>query len=225
MPATALRLQGPKPHGPNCSAPEQMSMARIRRIKRRKINRAAGDSAGVEAVTTPAEQEQSPRRSSRVVIVGDHIFGLKLTKLVAEETDFTVVATASTIREARAYPNEFNADLTVVEVDFGGPGQGITLARELNERSPGCAFMMVCGPFTKATAQALWVFGTDAWSVITQATAKSPGHFAEAVNSAVHGMTWIEPGVKRELSSFGKRPNSFDARKLAIFEREQSQSA
>lgn len=200
-------------------------MARIRKIRRRKISRASDDRAGLDAATTPSEQEQSPRASSRVVIVGDHIFGLKLAKLVAEETDFTVVATASTVREARAYPNEFKADLTVVEVDFGGPGEGITLARELNERSPGCAFMMVCGPFTETTAQALWVFGTDAWSVITQATAKSPGHFAEAVSSAVHGMTWVEPGVKRELSSFGPRPNSFDARKLAIFERDQSRSA
>lgn len=160
-----------------------------------------------------------------MVIVGDQIFGLKLTKLVAEETDFKVVATASTLKEARAYPNEFNADLTVIEVEFGGPGEGIALARELNERSPGCAFMLVCGPFTATTARALWVYGTDAWSVITQATAKSPGHFAEAVSSAVHGMTWVEPGVKRELRSYGPRPNSFNERKLAIFEKEQSRSA
>ncbi len=199
-------------------------MPRIRRIRRRKINKAAQAPAQLDAVKSPGSEDQAPGSTSRVVIVGDRIFNLKLSNLMGGETDFKIVATADTRRDAFAFPNEFAAELTVVDVDFDGHGQGIKLARELNEKSPGCAFMLICGPFTSTTVQTLWVYGADSWSVITQATAKSPAHFAEVVSSAVHGIPWIEPGITRALREYGPRPNSLDERKLLVFERDQSKA-
>lgn len=200
-------------------------MRRVRRIRRRKLNSAVGATTGVDEATTSNAEDQVSTNASRVVIVGNRIFNLKLKTLVANEPDFSVVATADTVKDALAYPNEYSAELTVVDVDFGGSGQGVTLARDLNERSPGCAFMLVCGPFTSSTAKALWIYGADSWSVITQATAKNPAHFAEAVSSAVHGMPWVEPGINRELRGYGPRPNSFDERKLAILDKWQPPAA
>ncbi len=163
------------------------------------------------------KEEVAPGSAARVVIVGELIFNVRLKNLVEDETDFNVVATADTVNDGRAFINEHRADLVVVDVNFTGKGEGVSIARDLNERRPGAAFMIVCGPFTASVAQSLWVYGTDSWSVITQATAKSPAHFAEAVSSAVHGITWVEPGVERELRVYGPRPTSFDERRLAIF--------
>ncbi len=200
-------------------------MARVRRIKRRKVNKAAREAAQADIAMASAAEESQAGEASKVVIVGDRIFNLRLSKLVSEETDFNVVATAATVMEARAYPNEHKADLTVVDVDFGGTNEGVVIARDLNERRPGSGIMIVCGPFTSNTAKTLWVYGADAWSVVTQATAKNPAHFAEAVSSAVHGMTWIEPGVARELQIYGPRPNSFDERRLMMMESNRSDAA
>lgn len=209
----------------SCARSGRQSMTRIRRIRRRKINKIDPEAGRSDAGVESSVEDLVPGRVSRVVLVGDSVFNLRLSKIVASETEFRIVAMASTVRDAAAFPNEYDADLVVVDVDFQGTGEGINLARDLSERRPGCGFMLVCGPFTSAEAEALWVFGTDTWSVITQATAKSPAHFAEAVSSAVHGITWVEPGVQRELRAFGPRPSSFEARKLFMYDANRPQSA
>ncbi len=164
------------------------------------------------------KQEQSVGGVSRVVIVGSRIFNVKLAKLLEDEADLNVVATASTPREAMAAPNEHGAEMIIVEVDFGGPAQGILLGRSIAERSQGCAIMMVCGTFTDSVARHLWVYSSDSWSVISSATAQSAPHVSEAVSSAVHGMTWVEPGVTRAMAAYGPRSTSMNERKLFMFD-------
>ncbi len=195
-------------------------MPRIRKIRRRKINQARKHEAAVDAVMPSRFQESRADGASRIVIIGEHIFNVKLSKLVENEEGLEVVATASTAKEAMAIPNEYGAELAIVDVDFGGISAGIALTRDINERSPGCAFMLICGLFTSAVARNLWVYSTESWSVISQATAKNPRHLAEAISSAVHGITWIEPGITRELQQYGERSKSLDERKLSIYERQ-----
>lgn len=180
--------------------------------------------AAVDAVLPSRfREDQAPGGVSRVVIVGSHIFNLKLAKLLEHESGFEVVATADTAREAMAAPNEHGAELTIIEVDFGGAAQGTVLARSIAERSQGCAIMLVCGTFTSSVAKHLWVYGVDSWSIISSATAQSPTHVSEAVSSAVHGKTWVEPGIKRAMAAYGPRLKSVNERKLTMFD-DQAQS-
>lgn len=171
------------------------------------------------------QQEQISGGPSRLVIVGSRIFNVKLNKLLENESGLSVVATAETPREAISAPTEHGAELTIVEADFGGSAQGTVLATSIAERSPGCAIMLVCGAFTDTVAKYLWVFGADSWSIITGATAQNPTHISEAVSSAVHGITWVEPGVKRAMDLYGQRPMSVNERRLMMFDdRPQSQA-
>jgi DNA-binding NarL/FixJ family response regulator len=162
--------------------------------------------------------EQKAGGASRVVIVGSPIFTIKLAKSLSGEEGLEVVGKANTPKDAMAVVNQAGAELAVVETDFGGVAQGILLARSMHERAPGCGIMLVCGPFTGTLARYLWVYGTESWSVITAATAKNPHHVAEAVSSAVHGMTWVEPGVRRDLEKFGPCPRSMDERRLMLLD-------
>ncbi|MDA1298102.1 MAG: response regulator [Chloroflexi bacterium] len=202
-------------------------MPRVRKIRRRRVDPTARKMNAEADAILPSRfnQEKAAGGVSRVVIVGSRIFNVRLAKLLESQADLSVVATASTPREALAAPNEHGAEMTVIDVDFGGTAQGILLARTIGERSPGCAIMLVCGALTETVAKQLWVYGADSWSVISSATAKSAAHVAEAVSSAVHGITWVEPGVKRAMAGYGPRPRSLDERKLFVFDAEQRSSA
>jgi DNA-binding NarL/FixJ family response regulator len=199
---------------------ELFSMPRIRKIRRRKVNQAAPRAASEIDAILPSRfrDEQSVGSASRVVIAGDRIFNVKLSKLLENESDLRIVGTAETPREALAAPNELGAELIVVSVDLGGSSQGVNLARTINERSPGCGIMLVCDSLSQTLARYLWTYGTDSWSVISAATSKNPAHIAEAVSSAVRGITWLEPGVARALATFGPRPHSLDERKLLLLD-------
>ncbi len=175
--------------------------------------------ASVASVLPSRFKQSEAEQKSRVVIVGQSVFNLRLEKLIAEVADLEVVATATTMKEALAFPNEYGAELTIVDTDFGGDVVGVSLARDISERSPGCAIMLVCGPFTQTLAQNIWVYTVDSWSVVSQATAKNHAEMMEAVSSTVHGMKWVEPGIQRELQKLGPRPRSLDERKLAMFDR------
>ncbi len=198
-------------------------MARLRKVRKRKVNRAALAEARVEAVLHPREEAEDS--GVRVVLVGNQAFNLELEKALADHEGFSVVAKAETHMDAFAYPNELNAELVLVDADFGGSGEGVAFARDLNERTPGCAFMIVCGALTPTVTKSLWIFGADSWSFITLATAQMAAHFAGALSSAVHGMPWVDPEISRQLRAYGPRPRSLDARKLHIFESEQADSA
>jgi hypothetical protein len=110
------------------------------------------------------------------------------------------------------------AEMVIIELEFGGPAAGVLLARSIMDRNPSCGIMMVCRNFTGPVARHFWVYGTESWSVITGATSKSPAHVAEAVNSAVRGMIWVEPGVRRTLAAFGPRPKSIEERRQKMLD-------
>ncbi len=196
-------------------------MPRVRRIRR--IKSPTSSSRRPEAfipasLPSRTREQQVAGSASRVVIVGSPIVTIELSKLLQAEPDLQVVGKANTPKDAMAVVNQFGAELAVIETDFGGTAQGLLLARSMNERSPGCGIMLVCGPFTETLARYLWVYGTESWSVITAATAKNARHISEAVSSAVHGMTWVEPGVRRDLEKYGPRPRSMDERRLMLLD-------
>lgn len=155
---------------------------------------------------------------TRVVLVGDSVFGVKIEAVIGSEENLEVVAVARTAKDALAFPTQYGAEILIVDVGFGGTARGIEFARVLNERNPGCAFMLVFGAFAPSVAKHLWVFGTDSWSIVSQATAQNAQLIYEAINSTVSGIRWVEPGIQREMERYGPRPKSVDERKLAILD-------
>jgi hypothetical protein len=125
-------------------------MPRVRKIRKRKVNRAALQMDAAVDATLPSrfQQEQSSGDATIIVIVCSRIFNTKLAKLLGDEAELNVVATADTPREAVAAPNEHRAELVIIEADFGAPGKGILLAQTVAERSQGCAIKVVCATLT-----------------------------------------------------------------------------
>lgn len=200
-------------------------MPRIRRIKRRRPDRSHATDPGVNAVLPSRFNERGADGDKRVVVVGNPIFNLKMGNIVKDLPGVELAAVARTAKDALAFPTEHGAELVIVDVDFGGAGQGVSFARDINQRSTGAAFLLVCGAMTPTTSRALWVYGTNSWSVISPATAKNPDQLIETIKSAILGRAWVEPGIQREIQQLGPRPKSLAERKLAVFEQGSRRSA
>lgn len=197
----------------------ERDMPRIRRIRKVSRNNRTIEKVDAEMQSVLPSRFKAMRTansSTRVVLVGTRVFSLKLGSMLSDERSVDIVASAETDRSAIGAAALHGAELVIVELEFGGPVQGIFIARSIMERSPDCGIMMVCRTMTENAARHLWVYGTESWSVLTGATARNPAQVIDAVNSAVRGMTWIEPGVRRKLSEFGARPKSIEERRQAI---------
>ena len=203
-------------------------MSRIRRVRKSsRTNRAIEKVDAEMRAILPSRfrSMQSPDSVPRLVLIGSKVFTLKLDKALADEASMQIVASADTQRDALAAAVTHGAELVIVELEFGGPVQGIFLSRVIMDRAPDCGIMLICRTFTDTVARHLWVYGTESWSVLTGATSKNPAHVAEAVNSAVRGMTWVEPGVRRALAEFGPRPKSIEERRQLMLDDTATTSA
>jgi hypothetical protein len=185
---------------------------RIRRV--RKI-RGVRPSALISSKLTA---QQRPGVRPRVVLVGSRLFNVRTMKALTGEPSFEVAAGVESAKEAVAAATLHHAELAIVEIGVAGVAQRVMLARAMVDRNPGCGIMLICGAFTESVARMLWVYGTESWSVLTGASSKNPAQVAEAVNSALRGMIWVEPGVRRVLASFGPRPKSMDERRLLMLD-------
>lgn len=187
---------------------------RIRRIRRRGGARSRSAApAPQETVTLRAARDESPAKARRIVLVGDPIFNVRLRKLLAAVPDLEIAGEVTVPRVAPGASAVYAAELVVVDIDFGGTGGGVIVARSMMDRDPGTAIMMVAKNLNPKLARHYWIYGTESWSFVTSATANNAEHLNEAINSAVRGMTWVEPGVKRILADFGKRPKSVEERR------------
>jgi DNA-binding NarL/FixJ family response regulator len=161
-----------------------------------------------------------PRLESRprVVLIGSRLFNIRMMKALTGEPSFEVAAGVESAKEAVAAATLHRAELAIVEIGVAGVAERVMLARRMVERAPGCGIMLICGAFTESVARMLWVYGTESWSVLTGASSKNAAQVVEAVNSALRGMIWVEPGVRRALTSFGPRPKSLDERRLLMLD-------
>jgi len=106
-------------------------------------------------------------------------------------------------------------DLAIIELDCGGTLEGLSVARAIAANSPATAILIYTPALNPRAFKALWVYGSEKWSIITRASLANPSHIRATVKSAVRGLTWSEPGVQRQWSELGDRPRSVeDRRKL-----------
>jgi len=108
------------------------------------------------------------------------------------------------------------ADLAIIELDCGGGLQGLNVARAISANSPATGIMIYTPVLNPRAFKALWVYGSEKWSIITRASLANPAHVRATVKSAVRGLTWTEPGVQRQWSELGERPRSIEDRRSVM---------
>ena len=199
---------------------DMISVMRIRRVRRQRAGRGRSEAFRpvVPAMASGSNGQSAAEASARVLLAGSRLFNLRMAKTLAGQAGVEVVATAESARDAVAAVTTHRAELAMVEVGVAGVMERAMLARAVVNRSPGCGIMLVCSTLTEPVARSLWVYGTESWSVITGASSKNPEQMAEAVRSAVRGMLWVEPGVRRVMASFGPRPKSIEERRLLMLD-------
>ncbi|MBC8453128.1 MAG: hypothetical protein H8D69_01505, partial [Chloroflexi bacterium] len=108
------------------------------------------------------------------------------------------------------------ADLAIIELDCGGELEGLNVARTIAANSPATGIMIYTPALNPRSFKALWVYGSEKWSIITRASLANPAHIRATVKSAVRGLTWSEPGVQRQWSELGERPRSIEDRRSVM---------
>ena len=66
------------------------------------------------------------------------------------------------------------ADLAIIELDFDGELQGLNVARAIAVNSPATGIMIYTPSLNPRAFKALWVYGSEKWSIITRASLTTP---------------------------------------------------
>jgi len=193
-------------------------------IRRRPAARSVAPRPGVRRV--PARVLQQPIASrvkqrpelempGKVVIFGGFEFDNELHICLDPMDSVMVAGTVENAQSMIAMTAMSKADLAIIELDCGGPLEGLSVARSIAANSPATAILIYTPALDPRAFKALWVYGSEKWSIITRASLANPSHIRATVKSAVRGLTWSEPGVQRQWSELGDRPRSVeDRRKL-----------
>jgi len=193
-------------------------------IKRRPAVRSVTPQPGARRAPARVLQQPIARRvkhraelepPGKVVIFGDFEFDSEL-RLCLDPMDSVMVAgTVENAQSMVAMTAMSKADLAIIELDCGGSLEGLSVARAIAANSPAIAILIYTPALNPRAFKALWVYGSEKWSIITRASLANPAHVRATVRSAVRGLTWSEPGVQRQWSELGDRPRSVeDRRKL-----------
>jgi len=193
-------------------------------IKRRPAVRSVTPQPGARRAPARVLQQPIARRvkhraelepPGKVVIFGDFEFDSEL-RLCLDPMDSVMVAgTVENAQSMVAMTAMSKADLAIIELDCGGSLEGLSVARAIAANSPAIAILIYTPALNPRAFKALWVYGSEKWSIITRASLANPAHVRATVRSAVRGLTWSEPGVQHQWSELGDRPRSVeDRRKL-----------
>jgi hypothetical protein len=193
----------------------------VRRVVRRVPVARTTHSAAPRVRPTRVMQQPITRRSSahpeldtrgKIAIYGDFEFDLALHQCLDPLDSVVITGTAESTQSMVAMTAMSKADLAIIELDYGGPLEGLSAARAIAANSPATGIMIYTPALDPRAFRALWIYGSEKWSIITRASLDNPAHIRATVKSAVRGLTWTEPGVQRQWSELGDRPRSQEAR-------------
>ncbi len=198
----------------------------VRRVVRRApVARAVAPRANVRR--TPARVVQQPitrRRTERpeidapgkIAIYAGFEFDHEIHQCLDPLDSVMIAGTADNSQSMVAMTAMAKADLAIIELDCGGELQGLAVARAIAANSPATGIMIYTPALNPRAFKALWVYGSQKWSIITRASLANPAHVRATVKSAVRGLTWTEPGVQRQWSELGDRPRSIEDRQSVM---------
>jgi hypothetical protein len=207
-----------------------------RRVVRRVVRRspAAGSVAPPRAVVSRTGARQTPTRvlqqpiTRRVKQREDISAPGKIAVYAGFEVDYELhqcldpmdsIMIAGTVENAPsmvALTAMSKADLAIVDLGCGGQLEGLNVARAIAANSPATGIMIYTAALDPRAFKALWVYGSEKWSIITRASLENPAHIRATVKSAMRGLTWTEPGVQRQWSELGDRPRTEEDRRVLM---------
>ena len=201
-----------------------------RRVVRRVVRRApaarsvAPRGAVRQAPTRVMQQPITRRRTERpeldapgkIAIYSGFEFDHEIHQCLDPLDSVMIAGTVENSQSMVAMTAMSKADLAIIELDCGGELQGLNVARAISANSPATGIMIYTPALNPRAFKALWVFGSEKWSIITRASLANPAHVRATVKSAVRGLTWTEPGVQRQWSELGDRPRDIEARQSVM---------
>ena len=152
----------------------------------------------------------------KIAIYADFEFDHKIHQCLDPLESVMIAGTADNSQSMVAMTAMARADLAIIELDCGGELQGLAVARAITANSPATGIMIYTPALSPRAFKALWVYGSQKWSIITRASLANPAHVRATVKSAVRGLTWTEPGVQRQWAELGERPRSIEDRQSVM---------
>jgi hypothetical protein len=203
----------------------------VRRVIRRSpaarsvAPRAAVSRSGVRQTPTRVLQQPITRREiqrpdigalGKIVVYAGFEVDHELHQCLDPMDSIMIAGTVENVQSMVAMTAMSKADLAIVELSCGGELEGLNVARAIAANSPATGIMIYTPALGPRAFKALWVYGSEKWSIITRASLENPAHIRAAVKSAVRGLTWTEPGVQRQWAELGDRPRSEEDRRVMM---------
>ncbi len=152
----------------------------------------------------------------KITVYGGFEFDHELHACLDPMDSVMIAGTVENSQSMVAITAMSKADLAIIELDCGGPLEGLNVARAICANSPATGIMIYTTALDPRAFKALWVYGSEKWSIVTRASLANPGHIRATVKSAVRGLTWTEPGVQRQWSELGDRPRTIEDRRSVM---------
>jgi len=201
-----------------------------RRVVRRVVRRggaSARRSPRLASSSRPTRVMQQPitRRTrerpeldepGKITVYGSFEFDIDFHNCLDSMDSVMIAGTVENLSGMVAMTAMSKAELAIVELNHDGPLAGLEVARAISANSPATGIMIYTPAMDPRSFKALWVYGSEKWSVITRASLANPAHIRATVKSAVLGLIWTEPGVQRQWSEMGQRPRSVEDRRSLI---------
>ena len=151
-----------------------------------------------------------------IAVYGGFEFNQELHECLDLLESVMIVGTVENGQSMVAMTAMSKADLAIIELDCGGDLAGLKVARAVAANSPACGIMVYTPALSPKGFKALWVYGSEQWSIITRASLANPAHIRATVKSVVRGLPWTEPGVQRQWAELGERPRTIEDRRVLM---------
>ncbi len=195
----------------------------VRRVVRRSsagIRPAVGRPVPARVLQQPITRRVAERpeidSTGSISVYGGFEFNHELHECLDPLDSVMIVGTVETAQSMVAMTAMSKADLAIIELDFGGNLAGLNVARAVAANSPACGIMIYTPALTPKGFKALWIYGSEQWSIITRASLANPAHVRATVKSVVRGLHWTEPGVQRQWAELGDRPRTVEDRRALL---------
>lgn len=141
----------------------------------------------------------------RVILADDHaIFLAGLVRLLEDDPDFTVVATATRSDEALRLISESRPDMVLLDVEMP-PTSGLAVARAVKQDHPAARVILLTARLTDDQAVEALQLGVE--GVVLKSMA--PHQLLQCMKKVHAGGTWIESeSTARALSRLRQRSDS-----------------
>ncbi len=177
-------------------------MARIRRRVRKKR-----PSSSARVPTPMPELESHAPATPTVLLVGRSGFRMRFTRLLAVEDRVRIIGEAD--------PQEGTFDLgTIPRVDVviacanaDGSSEALETARAIQRRRSSVAVVLIVERVSRRHLAEYW-WEVANWSLMSMDAASDPAKLGSVVESAAHGIRWVEPDIGRMLRDLQEQGHS-----------------